>query len=119
MAKVIKMSAIDVGFHGFTFGGSAFAGNVHTFEDVEGVISFTYGYTEDGSKLAGSFTGEVKDGTVQGAWKEIANPPLNGASTFNGGATLVVIESNGRRILHGEWTWKNAPSGRWLLEIAS
>jgi hypothetical protein len=115
MRRIVKR--LSAGFHAFTFEGNVFSGAVTEFEDVEGVVQFTYSYVEDGVSVVGSFTGEQRpDGAVVGAWKEQSNLPLAGRTNWQGAAMLHVTELDGRRVLSGAWTMPRI-SERWMLEV--
>ena len=112
-----KAKPLEVGFHAFTYKGEAFSGTIGTFEAVEAVVQFTYDYVENGISVVGSYTG-VRDGdTVDGAWKEQSQKPIEGKTSWQGGALLTVIESHGRQLLTGTWTFDTKPSGRWTLDV--
>lgn len=117
MPNMKKAPALSIGFHAFTYEGDAFSGIVETFENVEGVVQFSYAYSENGVSVVGSFTGEQRGETVIGAWRETSRQPIQGKSSWQGAATLHVVGAADRCVLEGTWTFNKEPLGRWTVDV--
>ncbi|WP_437914784.1 hypothetical protein WME73_04025 [Sorangium sp. So ce302] len=99
-------------FHSFTYGAKIYAGEIHNFEYVEGVMQFAYDYLDEGVPVHGSFTGEDKGDKVIGTWKE------QGPKRWQGSAELNSIEADRRRLFFGTWM-DRGETGRWTLDVAA
>ena len=106
-------------FHAFTFEGMIFSGPVAGFEEVEGIVQFTYSYAWESEPVNGSFSGErTKDGKVTGTWIERSKNPVRGKTRWQGSGIFQVAEDGGRSVFHGSWKMPGYDE-RWVVDVAT